>query len=94
MDGAVALDKFKEASQLQPSGALFANDVGFASFKLGQHKEVVQWFQKAIADRTCAIANLNLGDAYLELRKKPEAEQAYELPGTAAQFEGRPGFQE
>jgi peptidoglycan/xylan/chitin deacetylase (PgdA/CDA1 family)/tetratricopeptide (TPR) repeat protein len=76
---AEALAKFKEASELQPSSALFANNAGFACFKLGQYEAAVQWFQKTIAaDPNRAIAYLNLGDAYLELGKKPEAKQAFE----------------
>ena len=74
-----AAAKFKEASQLQPSSALFANNAGFACFKLGQYEEAVQWFQKTISiDPNRAIAYLNLGDAYLQLGKKPEAKQAFE----------------
>ena len=74
-----ALEKFKQASQLQPSSALFTNNAGFACFKLGQYEEAVQWFQKATAaDPNRAIAYLNLGDAYVQLGKKPEAKQAYE----------------
>jgi Tfp pilus assembly protein PilF len=73
------MGKFREAAQLQPTTALFANNVGFASFKLGKYEDAVQWFQKAIAaDPNRSIAYLNLGDTYLQLGKKAEAKQAFE----------------
>lgn len=76
---AEAAAKFKEASQLQPTSALFANNAGFACFKLGQYDEAVQWFLKTVSiDPNRAVAYLNLGDAYLQLGKKPEAKQAFE----------------
>jgi peptidoglycan/xylan/chitin deacetylase (PgdA/CDA1 family)/Flp pilus assembly protein TadD len=76
---AEAAAKFKEASQLQPTSALFANNAGFACFKLGQYDEAAQWFQKAIAaDPNRAVAYLNLGDAYVQLGKKAEAKQAFQ----------------
>jgi peptidoglycan/xylan/chitin deacetylase (PgdA/CDA1 family)/Flp pilus assembly protein TadD len=76
---AEAAAKFKEASQLQPTSALFANNAGFACFKLGQYDEAVQWFLKTVSiDPNRAIAYLNLGDAYLQLGKRPEAKQAFE----------------
>ncbi len=74
-----AVEKFKEASQLQPTTALFANNAGFACFKLAKYEEAVEWFQKAIAaDPNRAIAYLNLGDAYMQLGKKTEAKHAFE----------------
>jgi len=53
---------------------LFANNSGFAHFKLGLYAEAIEWFEKTIAlDPNRAIAYLNLGDAYFQVGKKSEA---------------------
>src|SRR5262249_30553388 len=74
-----AADKFAEASKLQPSTALFANNAGFAYFKLQQFDDAVKWFLQTISlDPKRSIAYLNLGDAYVQLHKNAEAKAAYE----------------
>jgi tetratricopeptide (TPR) repeat protein len=58
---------------------LFANNSGFALFRLGLYAQAIEWFQKTIAlDPNGAIAYLNLGDAYLQVGKKSEAKEAFE----------------
>ncbi len=74
-----ALDKFKQAAQLQPDSALYVNNAGFACFRLTHYGDAADWYQKAIAiDPNRAIAYVNLGDAYLQLGKKADAKQAFE----------------
>jgi tetratricopeptide (TPR) repeat protein len=46
---------------------------------MSRYDDAVKWFLQTIAlDPKRAIAYLNLGDAYLNLQKKPEARDAYE----------------
>jgi peptidoglycan/xylan/chitin deacetylase (PgdA/CDA1 family)/tetratricopeptide (TPR) repeat protein len=71
--------KFSEASNLQPTNALFANNTGFAYYRMKQYDDAEKWFQKTIAlDPKRAVAYLNLADAYLDQQKKPEAKDTYE----------------
>jgi len=60
-----AVAKFEEAAQLNESDPLFANNAGFAYYKLGRNQDSLYWFNKAIEiDPNRAVAYLNLGDAY------------------------------
>jgi len=57
---------------------LFANNTGFAFYRMGQYDEAAKWFLQATAvDPKRAVAWLNLGDAYFNLQKKAEAKDAY-----------------
>jgi tetratricopeptide (TPR) repeat protein len=91
-----ATDKFSEASKLQPASALFANNAGFAYFKMENYDDAVKWFQQTIAlDPKRSVAYLNLGDAYWQLHKKPEAKDAYErFLAIAPTSKAAPGVQE
>ena len=74
-----ALKAFLEATRLNPSNALAANNVGFTYYKLEQHEQAVQWFEKTVAlDPRRAIAYANLGDAHLALGRSAEARRAFE----------------
>jgi tetratricopeptide (TPR) repeat protein len=76
---AEALTKFEEASKLQPTMPLYANNAGFACFKLGEHALAAEWFRRTIAlDANRAVAYLNLGDALWEMNQKADAKAAYE----------------
>ena len=76
---AEALTKFEEATKLQPTMPLYANNAGFACFKLGEHALAADWFKKTIAlDANRAVAYLNLGDALWEMNQKADAKVAYE----------------
>ena len=76
---AEALTKFEEAAKLQPTMPLYANNAGFACFKMGQHALAAEWFQKTIAlDANRAVAYLNLGDALWAMNQKVDAKAAYE----------------
>lgn len=71
--------KFSEASNLQPTSALFANNAGFAYYRMKQYDDAEKWFQKTITlDPKRAVAYLNLADAYFDQQKKPAAKDAYE----------------
>jgi len=62
----------------RPATALYANNAGFAYYKLKRYQDAVGWFQRAISvDPSRAIAYLNLGDAYGKLNRNAEARQAY-----------------
>lgn len=74
-----ALAKFEEAAQLNPSDPLFANNAGFAYYKLGKVEESLYWLKKAVQmDPTRAVAYLNLGDAFAKLQRNTEAREAYQ----------------
>ena len=58
--------------------ALFANNAGFAYYKLAKSEESVIWINKALAiDPKRSVAWLNLGDSYAKLKRNAEARQAY-----------------
>jgi len=58
--------------------ALFANNAGFAYYKLAKYEESVIWINKALAiDPKRSVAWLNLGDSYAKLKRNAEARQAY-----------------
>jgi Tetratricopeptide repeat len=58
--------------------AMFANNAGFAYYKLAKYEESVAWVNKALAiDRKRSVAWLNLGDAYAKVNRNVEARQAY-----------------
>jgi peptidoglycan/xylan/chitin deacetylase (PgdA/CDA1 family)/uncharacterized caspase-like protein len=74
-----ALKDFEESARLNPKSALFANNVGFAYYKLGRMDDAVRWFQKTLEiDAQRAVANVNLGDALVALGRRDEARQAYQ----------------
>jgi peptidoglycan/xylan/chitin deacetylase (PgdA/CDA1 family)/TolA-binding protein len=74
-----ALKDFEESARLNPQSALFANNVGFAYYKLGRMDDAVRWFEKTLAiDPQRAVANVNLGDAFLALDRRADARKAYE----------------
>ena len=74
-----ALKAFLDASRLNPSNALAANNVAYTYYKLEQHPLAVQWFEKTVAlDPRRAIAYANLGDACLALGRGADARRAFE----------------
>jgi tetratricopeptide (TPR) repeat protein len=74
-----ALQEFSEATRLDPSHSLAANNVGYTYYKLEQYDEAARWFEKTIAlDPHRAVAYLNLGDAYVKLGRKTDAKRAFE----------------
>ena len=70
--------KFEEAARFDPASAQFANDAGFAYFKLNEYEVSVTWFEVAIKiDPQRAVAYLNLADALTKLNRTAEARKAY-----------------
>ncbi|MGC2531136.1 MAG: tetratricopeptide repeat protein [Candidatus Acidiferrum sp.] len=72
---------FEKAAKLDPQSAQYANDAGFARYKLGQYElaVAVAWLKKALAaDPKRAVAYLNLGDACVKLSRNAEAREAYQ----------------
>jgi len=63
-----------------PDNAEYANNVGFAYYKLGDYESAVTWLYKTTEiDSKRAVAYLNLGDALLKLNRhrEPYAREAY-----------------
>ncbi len=51
--------------------ALYANNLCFALYNSGQYGSAVWWLQKAIRlDSRRAVAYMNLGDAYVALKRR------------------------
>jgi hypothetical protein len=60
------------------TAALYANNAGFAYYKVGKYEESVTWLKAAVEDDPRrAVAYLNLGDAYAKLSRNAEAREAY-----------------
>ncbi len=74
-----AAAEFQQAVKMNPSHALFANNLGFVYYRMNDAAHAAEWFEKTLAlDPKRAIAYANLGDAYLALGRKPDARKAYE----------------
>jgi Flp pilus assembly protein TadD len=74
-----AAARFAEAARLEPTSAQYANDTGWAYYKLGAYDDALVWLQKAIAlDPQRAVAFLNLGDVEVMRSRQAEARRAYE----------------
>lgn len=58
--------------------AMFANNAGFAYYKLGNYEDSITWIRKSLEiDPTRPVAYLNLGDALVKLKRHVEAREAY-----------------
>ncbi len=58
--------------------ALFANNAGFAYYKMAKYEESVTWLKAAIEDDPQrAVAYANLGDTLVKLNRNAEARKAY-----------------
>jgi TPR repeat len=78
-DYATAEGKFMQASILVgDKNPEYANNLGFAFYKLEKYDFAVYWLKKAIElDPKRSVAYLNLGDAYVALKRNAEACEAY-----------------
>ena len=75
-----ASDKFYQAYLRNDGTApcLYANNLGFAYYKMGKYEEAVKYLKETIdCDSTRAVAYLNLADTYVKLKRNAEARQAY-----------------
>jgi peptidoglycan/xylan/chitin deacetylase (PgdA/CDA1 family)/tetratricopeptide (TPR) repeat protein len=74
-----AAEEFQQAVKMNPTNALFANNLGYVYYRMNDAGHAAEWFEKTLAlDPRRAIAYANLGDAYLALNRKPDARKAYE----------------
>ena len=78
-DYANAEGKFMQASFLAgDKNPEYANNLGFAFYKLEKYDLAVYWLEKTIElDPKRSVAYLNLGDAYVKLNRSAEARDAY-----------------
>jgi Tetratricopeptide repeat len=73
-----AVVDFNEAFQLDPGNAEYADNAGFACYKLRDYENSVAWLTQATRlDPKRAVAHLNLGDALAKLNRSAEAREAY-----------------
>jgi len=73
-----AMAKFEEAAVKNSADPVFANNVGFAYYRMGKYEESLYWFNKTIeVDPERAVADLNLGDSLAKLNRNAEARKAY-----------------
>ena len=73
-----AMAKFEEAAMKNSADPVFANNAGFAYYKMGKYEESLYWFNKTIeVDPGRAVAYLNLGDSLAQLNRNAEAHKAY-----------------
>jgi len=74
----VAAGEFIKAARLDPAEALYANNAGFAFYKMGRYQQSVIWFRKAIEiDPKGSVTYLNFGDALVKLNRNAEARESY-----------------
>jgi hypothetical protein len=75
---AEAAEKFIDALEKKPDSGLFANNAGFACYKVGRYEEALS-FVKAPIDlsQNRPAAYLNLGDILVKLSRNAEARDAY-----------------
>jgi len=65
-----ALKEFFAATRADPLDAQFANNAGFAYYRLGENEQSVVWLKRAIElDPKRAVAYLNLGDTFFNWRR-------------------------
>jgi hypothetical protein len=73
-----AMAKFEEAAVKNSADPVFANNAGFAYYKMGKYEESLYWFNRTIeVDPERAVAYLNLGDSLAKLNRNAEARKAY-----------------
>jgi hypothetical protein len=77
-DYQTALTYFLGAAGRAADNAEYANNVGFAYYKLRDYENAVTWLYKTTQiDAKRAVAYLNLGDALVKLNRNVDAREAY-----------------
>ena len=69
----VALEKFREASQVNAKDAEYPNNMGMCHMRLGQAAKARALFAKALSLRKLPLYHFNQGTALLQLRQVPAA---------------------
>jgi hypothetical protein len=73
-----AMAKFAEAAVKNSDDPIFANNAGFAYYKMGKYEDSLYWYDKTIEiDPERAVAYLNLGDSLAKLKRNADARKAY-----------------
>jgi tetratricopeptide (TPR) repeat protein/tRNA A-37 threonylcarbamoyl transferase component Bud32 len=74
-----ALEYFKRANQIQPQRRGYAN-IATISYRLGRFQEAIAAYKEALQlDPKSDITHGNLGDAYLRLGQRADAEREYRI---------------
>lgn len=75
---AEAAEKFIDALEKKSDSGLFANNAGFACYKLGRYEEALSYLKASInLNQNRPVAYLNLGDILVKLNRNAEARDAY-----------------
>jgi hypothetical protein len=73
-----AATQFAEAAKKDSENAEYANNAGYANYKLEHYEMAEIWLDTAIKlDPKCAVAYLNLGDTLAARKHNAEAREAY-----------------
>jgi Tetratricopeptide repeat len=75
---AEAAEKFIDALEKKPDSGLFANNAGFACYKVGRYEEALSYVKASIdLNQNRPVAYLNFGDILVKLNRNAEAREAY-----------------
>jgi hypothetical protein len=75
---AEAAEKFIDALEKKSDSGLFANNAGFACYKVGRYEEALSYVKGSIdLNQNRPVAYLNLGDILAKLNRNAEARDAY-----------------
>ena len=88
-----AAAKFTEASNLQPASALFANNAGFAYYRMEQYDEAAKWFLQTDRSRSQTRGRLSESRRCLPQFTEESRSQGclWEVPCIGAEFQERSG---
>jgi len=81
-----AVEHYTAALALAPNNALGHLFVGNAHLLLGRHEEARSAYQRSLAIRPSSGAYSNIGNVYMELRRFPEAIEAFEQAAELAEL--------
>jgi eukaryotic-like serine/threonine-protein kinase len=81
-----AIEQYTAALALAPNNAFVHRLLGNAHLLLGRHEEARSAYQRSLAIRPSAAAYSNIGNVYMELRRFPEAIEAFEQAAELAEL--------
>jgi len=76
-DPLAEIDALRAAVERDPSDAKAAGRLAVALFELRETDEALELFERIVSENATPEALLNLGRAYVQLSRYPEAEEAY-----------------